>query len=165
MNIQNVNHTINYVVHAYKQAPWRVHRQWVGTFLLVVLGLVMTAALYLDVTAQAAIQGRQIQDTISLMITTNHTSADLETKLASLTSNSSMEQRAQALGYQPVDPSQVEYVIVPGYSAPPPAILEGVPVLKPSAPSIPPEYTQSLLDWIGQRLRTPPSNSMAGGMQ
>ncbi len=163
MNIQNVNHTIHFVVHAYKQAPWRVQRQWLGTFLLVVLGLLMTASLYLDVTAQAAIEGRQIQDTISMTITTNRTSADLETQLASLTAENSMEQRAQSLGYIPVDPGQVEYVIVPGYSVPPPAILAGVPVLKPSAPSIPPEYTQSLLDWLAQRLRTPPSASIAGG--
>ncbi len=163
MNIQNVNHTIHFVVHAYRQAPWRVQRQWLGAFLLLVLGLVMTAALYLDVTAQAAIEGRQIQDTLSLMATTNRTSADLQTQLASLTSNNSMEQRAQALGYVPIDPGQVEYVVVPGYSVPPPAILAGVPVLKPSAPSIPPEYTQSLLDWLAQRMRSLPPTTLAGG--
>ncbi len=165
MNLQNVNHTIDYVVHAYKQAPWRVHRQWVGTFLLAVLALVMIAALYLDVTAQAAIQGRQIQDNLSLMIATEHNSADLETEVAALTSNATMEQRAQALGYQAVDPSQLEYVIVPGYAAPVPAILAGVPVLKPSAPSILPEYTQSLLEWLEQRMRTLPPSDGSGGSQ
>ena len=58
MNIQNVNH----LVHAYKIAPWRVQRQWIGTVLLAVVVLAMIATLYLDVTSQAAIAGREIQD-------------------------------------------------------------------------------------------------------
>ena len=50
------------IIHAYKQAPWRVQRQWVGAFLLVVIGMAMIAALYLDVTAHAAVTGREIQE-------------------------------------------------------------------------------------------------------
>jgi len=49
------------IIHAYKQAPWRVQRQWVGAFLLIVIGGAMIAALYLDVTARAAVAGREIQ--------------------------------------------------------------------------------------------------------
>ncbi len=160
--MQNVNYTVNYFVHAYRQAPWRVQRQWIGTFLLAVLGLAMVAALYLDVTAQAAIAGRTIQNMSAEIITTENSNADLETRLAELTSNSVMEQRAVALGYQPVDPSQLEYIIVPGYTAPKPAILSAAPTLMPSTPSIPPEYTQSLIDWLDQRLRAPSSNVMSG---
>ena len=47
--------------HAHALAPWRAQRQWIAAVLLVVIGLGMTAALYLDVTSQAAIAGRQIQ--------------------------------------------------------------------------------------------------------
>ena len=36
------------IIHAYKQAPWRIQRQWVGAFLLVVTGIAMVAALFLD---------------------------------------------------------------------------------------------------------------------
>ncbi len=50
------------IIHAYKQAPWRVQRQWIGVFLLAVIGAAMVAALYLDVTAHAALAGRQIQE-------------------------------------------------------------------------------------------------------
>jgi hypothetical protein len=32
------------IIHAYKQAPWRVQRQWIGAFLLVVIGGAMIAA-------------------------------------------------------------------------------------------------------------------------
>jgi len=53
---------VDNIVHAYRQAPWRLQRQWLGTFLLAVLGIAMVASLYLDVTAQAAISGREIQN-------------------------------------------------------------------------------------------------------
>jgi len=125
MNIYNVNHTVINYVHAYKQAPWRVQLQWIGTFLLAVLGLAMVAALYLDVTSQAAIAGRSIQDLSAEMIASQQANADLETQLAEKTSNSSMEDRAKNLGYQSVDTSQMEYLVVPGYSAPIPTILTG----------------------------------------
>ena len=55
MNIPNVNHYI----HAYKIAPWRVQRQWIGNALLAVVALAMVSTLYLDVTSQAAIAGRE----------------------------------------------------------------------------------------------------------
>jgi hypothetical protein len=163
--MQNVNYTVSYFVHAYRQAPWRIQRQWIGTFLLAVLGLAMVAALYLDVTAQAAIAGRAIQNMSSETIAVQHNNADLQTKLAELTSNSVMEERAKMLGYQQVEPDLLEYVVVPGYTAPQPDILASAPSLKPSAPSIPPEYTQSLIDWIDQRLRISSSNNMPGVTQ
>ena len=50
------------IIHAYKQAPWRVQRQYVGAFLLIVIGISMIAALYLQVTARAARAGREIQE-------------------------------------------------------------------------------------------------------
>jgi hypothetical protein len=162
MNIPNVNHTVVYYVHAYKQAPWRIQRQWIGTFLLVVLGFAMVAALYLDVTAQAAISGRVIQDMTSEIIANQQANSDLETSLAELTSTSSMEKRARTLGYEPVDSTQLEYLVVPGYAEPKPEILSGASALKPSAPSIPPEYTESLIDWLNQRLRNYPTASIIG---
>ena len=165
MNIPNVNHTVINTVQAYKQAPWRVQRQWIGTFMLAVLGLAMVAAIYLDVASQAAISGREIQDLTTEMITTQQANADLETKLAGLTSNSAMETRAQTLGFKPVDPSQMEYLVVPGYVAPLPEILAGASALRPSAPSIPPEYTESLLDWFSQRLRSASTTSLIGVSQ
>lgn len=163
--MQNANYTVHYFVHAYRQAPWRIQRQWIGAFLLAVIGLAMVAALYLNVTAQAAIHGRAIQDMGAEMIVIQRNNADLQTKLAELTSNSLMEQRAQTLGYLPMDPSQMEYVIVPDYSAPKPDILASAPPLKPSAPAIPPEYTQSLLEWLDQRLRAPAANIVIGVAQ
>ncbi len=147
--------TINRFNHAYSQAPWRIQRQWISVFLLIVLGFAMIATLYLMVTSQAAIVGREIQDLRLEIINTGHTNADLQTELARLTSKNEMERQAFALGFRPVEPEEVEYLYVPGYVAPKGAVLAAAPELQPSTPNIPPEYTQSLLDWLGERLQTP----------
>ena len=157
--------TIDIIHYAYKQAPWRVQRQWISAFLLIVLGLSMIAALYLDVTARAALTGRDMQNLSAEIITVQQSNADLETHIAMLTSNSAMETRALALNYQPIQTNQVQFIIVPGYIASQPSILTSAPSLQPSTPTIQPEYTQSLLDWFDQRLRTPLSISMMGASQ
>ena len=46
------------IIHAYRQAPWRVQRQYVGAFLLSIIIVALISALYLDVTARAALAGR-----------------------------------------------------------------------------------------------------------
>jgi hypothetical protein len=157
--------TIDIIQYAYKQAPWRVQRQWISAFLLIVLGLSMIAALYLDVTARAALTGRDIQNLSAEFITIQQSNADLETHIAMLTSNSAMETRALALNYQPVQSNQMQFIVVPGYVAPQPSTLISAPSLQPSAPTIQPEYTQSLLDWFSQRLHTPVSMSLLGAPQ
>ena len=146
---------INHLPHAYSQAPWRVQRQWVSVFLLVVLGFAMIATLYLMVTSQAAIVGREIQDLRAQIIDTAHRNVDLQTKLARLTSTREMEIRAYKLEFRPVKPEEVEYLYVPGYITPQGATLAAAPELQPSAPDMPPEYTQSLLDWLDERLQSP----------
>jgi hypothetical protein len=150
MNIQNVNH----LVHAYKIAPWRVQRQWIGNVLLAVVALAMIATLYLDVTSQAAIAGREIQDLTTSISVSQQASEDLQTQLASLTSTHVMEQRALDLGFRPMQSGEAEYLVVPGYSVLKPEILSSVPVLQLSALTIPPEYNESLLDWIDQKIAT-----------
>jgi hypothetical protein len=142
------------IIHAYRQAPWRVQRQWVGVFLLVVIGVAMVAALYLDVTARAAVTGREIQE-LRIQITTIHReNADLETRLADLTSTAAMESRALELGYRPVQPGELDYVTVPGFAPPEPAILLAAADATPQAEGIPAEYTQSLLEWFDTRIRS-----------
>ena len=145
---------VNHFVHAYRMAPWRVQRQWIGAFLLSVVALAMVAGLYLDVTAQAAIAGREIQNLAAETSAVQQDSADLQTQLASLTSASVMEQRAEDLGYRAMEPDEMEYLVVPGYAPSQPDILAILPQPGLRAPTIPPAYTQSLLDWLDQRLQS-----------
>ena len=140
------------IIHAYKQAPWRVQRQYVGAFLLAVIGLSMIAALYLDVTARAAVAGREIQDLRFQITTLQRANADLETQLAKLTSTAEMERRALELGYRPVKPGELDYVAVPGFSAPEPNILSAADDVTPRAQVLPVEYTQSLIEWMDDRV-------------
>lgn len=148
MNLQNVTH----LVHAYKVAPWRVQLQWIGNALLGVVALAMVATLYLDVTAQAGIAGREIQELNASIITSQQISADLQTELASMTATSVMEERARELGYRPVEPAEIEYLVVPGYIEPRPSVFAAAPLPQMSAPTVPPEYTQSLLIWLDEQI-------------
>jgi len=139
-------------MHAYKIAPWRVQRQWIGNVLLAVVALAMVATLYLDVTSQAAIAGREIQDLTASISASQQVSADLQTQLASLTSARVMEQRARDLGFRPMENGEAEYLVVPGYSVLEPDILSSAPLLQLSALTIPPEYNESLLDWMDKKI-------------
>ncbi len=141
------------IIHAYKQAPWRVQRQWIGAFLLVVIGAAMVAALYLDVTARAAVAGREIQELRVDITTVQRENADLETQLADLTSTAAMEQRASALGYRPVKPGELDYVAVPGFVKPEPEILQAAADTTPRVETQPTGYTQSLLEWFDERIK------------
>jgi hypothetical protein len=141
------------IIHAYKQAPWRVQRQWVGAFLLLVIGTAMIAALYLDVTARAAVAGREIQELRFEITTIQRANADLETRLAKLTSTAEMQRRALALGYRPVMPGELDYVAVPGYVAPEPTILLAAEDVTVPQQALPFEYSQSLLEWFDEQIK------------
>jgi hypothetical protein len=141
------------IIHAYRQAPWRVQRQWVGVFLLFVIGAAMVAALYLDVTARAAIAGREIQETRFEITTIQRSNADLETQLAKLTSTEEMEHRATTLGFRPIQPGELDYVAVPGFAPPEPKILKEAPDVTGPDQTLPPEYSQSLIEWFDQQMQ------------
>ncbi|MCC6300942.1 MAG: hypothetical protein IT314_16770 [Anaerolineales bacterium] len=141
------------IIHAYKQAPWRVQRQYVGAFLLLVISASMVAALYLSVTARAAVTGREIQELRVEITSIQRANADLETQLADLTSTAVMEQRAFQLGYRQVKPGELEYLAVPGYVAPEPALLLNAEDVASFEQIIPAEYTQSLIEWLEERVR------------
>lgn len=147
--------TVNQFVHAYKQAPWRLQRQWISVFLLSLLGFAMIATLYLMVTSKAAILGREIQGLRANINANERVNADLQTALAALTSKSAMEVRASAMGFRTVRPTEREYLVVPGYVAQKGAVLASAPEMQPSAPSMQLVYTQSLLDWLDEQVRTP----------
>ena len=142
------------MIHAYKQAPWRVQRQYVGAFLLAIIAASMIAALYLQVTAGAARAGREIQEMRFEITTVQRTNADLETQLANLTSTTEMERRALEMGYRPVKPGELDYVAVPGFVAPEPAILLAAEDDTEYSQALPYQYTQSLIEWFDDRVKS-----------
>ena len=144
------------ITQAYSQTPWRKQVQGVGLFLaILVLGLVI-AIIYVDVSAEAATVGREIQDMKFEVEDLERSIADKQAKLGYITSAIEMEKRALDMGFKPVSPGQALYLVVPGYAGRSEAILA-----PPSIPSavqtvvLAPEYSISLVDWLKQQLYLP----------
>jgi hypothetical protein len=73
-------------------------------------------------------------------------------------SNTEMEKRAEELGFYPIESEEIFYILVPGYADPKQVILAEPPGSSlPSSPTISPEYTQSLFDWLSERVFYPAS--------
>jgi hypothetical protein len=154
---------VSQIVQKVRQAHWRVQRQWIGLFLLGLVAVSMVAGIYLNITVRATLAGREIQLLQSRFIDDQRTNSDLETQLAGLTSIGSMQQRADAMGFQPAGPEDITYIVVPGYTP-----KSAVDMSQPGAssqnqslsPMLLPDYTESLFDWI---TRTLASSVPAGG--
>jgi hypothetical protein len=70
-----------------------------------------------------------------------------------------MQRRALELGYRPVQPGELDYIFVPGYVAPEPAILLAAVDSPLGSDTLPDLYSQSLLEWLDEQLKS------AGGIQ
>jgi cell division protein FtsL len=137
------------LTNAYSQAPWRKQLQFLGLFLLIVVFIGLVAGVYLSVTARAASVGRDIQGMQSDLEQYARSNVNLQSQLGDLTSSSEMEKRAQRMGFKPIDTDQAVYIAVPNYTDRRPATLAPAPGRTvASAPSLPPEYAETLFDWL-----------------
>jgi hypothetical protein len=157
--MENVTQIVQHV----RQANWRVQRQWIGLFLLGLVAVSMVAGIYLNITVRATLAGREIQFLQSKIVDNQQANSNQETLLAGLTSYATMQQRATALNFQPVDPGNITYVVVPGYvpqtavdMSQPGAASQG----QSQEPVVLPDYTESLFDWITSTLT---SSANTGG--
>jgi cell division protein FtsL len=137
------------LTQAYSQAPWRKQMQALGLFLLILVLVAVVAGIYLNVTARAATIGREILGMQKQIEALKLDNANLETRLAMITSATEMEKRARALGFKPLEQAEITYLVVDGYIprqqaviAPPPEPVVVVPA------SLPPVYSESLFDWL-----------------
>lgn len=139
---------------AYSQAPWRRQMQFLGLFSAALVFAALIAGIYLSVTARAAEVGRDVQDMQRKIDTLEISNADLQARLAILTSASAMQTRALAIGFQPVTNEETMFISVPGYSERQAVVLAPgeVPALV-SAPVLPDEYTESLFTWLQKEFR------------
>lgn len=146
----NQAHTI---LQAYTQAPWRVQLRWVGTVLMPLFLIGMLIVLYLTVSNETLVAGREVRILQAELADLRTNIADQEAQLAKLNTASAVEARATELGLRPAESTEIVYLMVPGYSgrttpylAPPPG-----PAVA-SQPGRSPEFSQSLLDWAEQQL-------------
>jgi hypothetical protein len=147
---------------AFKQAPWRSQAQLIGLFLVALVVILLVSGVYLTITGQAAADGLTTLSLNNQRRNIERTIADSKAQLALLTSASVMEERALAMGYEPADPADVIYVVVPGYAGRKTAILAPPPgIVEPQGPVIKSIYRQSLWDWMFQGFNRL-SNSVEG---
>lgn len=146
------------ITQAYSQAPWRKQLQWIGLFMLALIIVAMVAGIYLSVSAQASTAGREIQIMYAEAEKIRRNIEDMESQIAYMVSNSEMEKRAEELGFLSVESDEIFYILVPGYINPGQANLAEPPgSTLPAIPTISPEYTQSLVDWLSERVFDPAS--------
>lgn len=146
------------LLQAYKQAPWRTQLQWIGIFLLVLVGIAVVAGVYLMISGRAAATGRRIQNLEAEILALEMEINDLRTRYAEASSAKSLSERAEALNMTLLDPLEAMYIEVPGYIPPsqpalaPPPIVEDI-----STPVLLPEFTASLWDWLRLKVFVEPS--------
>jgi cell division protein FtsL len=146
------------ITQAYSQAPWRKQLQWIGLFMLALVMVAMVAGIYLSVSAQASSAGREIQIMYGEMDEMRRNIESMESQIAYLVANAEMEKRAEKLNFTPIAAEEIFYILVPGYSKPGQVTLANPSGnARPAAPTISPEYTQSLMDWIRERVFDPGS--------
>lgn len=139
------------IIQAYKQAPWRVQLQWIGTLLLVLVIGMLISGVYLYLSAEATAAGTEIRDLELEREALQIRIADLNTQLAHIRSASYMEQRAEALGYREATKEDIVFVYVPEYSGRQPVFLAPPPGNDSvNASIIKPAYRQSLWEWLYQ---------------
>jgi cell division protein FtsB len=136
------------LVHAYRQAPWRIQTQR-GVLLLIVAVLGASVMwVMVSVTVQAATAGLEIQQLEDEQEYLQRQIAMLRTDIAFQTSSTQMQQRADKLGFQAVDPADITYMVVPGYKGREPEIQAPPPGSTLPQPLVKPAYTQSLWEWL-----------------
>jgi hypothetical protein len=136
-----------------RESGRRFQSQWVLLFIFVMIMLATVAGMYLNVTASAAIAGREIQSIEADITINERANADLQTNIATLLSNKVLEERVHAMGFEPVDRTELEYMVVPGYF-PVQAVTMAAPPVQPDPLLSSPEFNETLIDWIKQQLET-----------
>lgn len=152
------------LTQAYSQMPWRKQVQVLGSFLLILVFAALVAGIFLSVDAQTTSAGEDIITTQNKMAILDREIADLQARLAFLTSTAEMQKRAHELGYETMQGEQILYIFAPGYSGRLPASVNPAGVNQAAleqttaAPSLiatetlPAEYTESLFTWCQKHI-------------
>jgi hypothetical protein len=144
--------SVKQIAQAYTQTPWRKQVQIGGLILSGILFAVSISSIYLNVNARASTYGREILLMQAELENQQLINADLRSQLGLIDSPAILEKRAIEMGFEPITRDEQTYVLVPGYVAkdeveiaPPPQPIDKVML------TLPPDFTQSLIDWLKQR--------------
>ena len=150
--------------HAYKQAPWRRQIQSIGLSLLPVVSIAVFIMLYLVIGAQAAAAGLEIMNLHFEEEEILRNIANQRTRLAHVTSYSSMQAKAEKLGFIPVPESSIYYMAIPGYQGKNAVLIAPPPDTKNESYFLVNNlYNESLANWFVQTFFIAPQNSTGAG--
>ena len=144
---------------AYRMAPWRKQMQRIITILLLTFAAACVTLVYLSISERMTDINMQIQALQEERAEYSRSIADLTTDEGILTAYKTMQERAARAGFTEIDfddEDQYAYVIIDGYTGTginteaqvqETSLTEVVSLIKP-------EYTQSLQDWLYNRIST-----------
>lgn len=136
---------------AHQQKPWRLQIQRFGLVLLLLVVLVLSFFMNLNFTAKAAQAGVQVRILEAERETLIRTISANSTKLALLTSATTMKNRAKELGFVPATRADIEYLYIPNYiGKQPEAVTIPRTVNEQDTFQMVPAFTQSIWDWLYQ---------------
>ena len=140
--------------HNYSQAPWRKQWQFIGLFSLALVLIAMVASIYLNISAQAATVGRNIQYLQWRLDITEEEIEDLQADVALLLSAEEMVTRTEDDGFVPLDSEQFVYLTIPGYVGRQPAVMApNSNRTNSGASQLPVEYTETLFDYLRRNVQ------------
>jgi hypothetical protein len=136
---------------AYKQAPWRRQIQSIGLSLLPVISIAVFIMLYLIIGAQAAAAGLEIMNLHFEEEEILRKIANQRTQLAQVTSYTTMQEKAEKLGFIPVLESDIYYMAIPGYQGKNAVLIAPPPDTKNDSVLLVNDlYNESLANWFVQ---------------
>jgi cell division protein FtsL len=138
-------------IQAYRQAPWRIQIQRIGSILLLMVIAALVAGVYLSISAQSSAIGVEIQVLENDREDLQREIASLKNQIGVLTSAVEMEKRAKEMGFEKATSYNMEYLLVPGYPGRQTAMLAPFSGTEAASRQVSnPGFTTSLWDWLAR---------------
>ncbi|MFZ4814629.1 MAG: hypothetical protein ACOYL5_08845 [Phototrophicaceae bacterium] len=140
-----------WIQQAVRRAPFRDRREIFWLTVLAMFMAIVIGALYLSNVAETSTIGRQLEVLIEEQERLEQENEELRIEIAELRSVPRLLARAEALGFRQAVSSEVEYLIVAGYS--PQRERTVAPIRDEDAEPIP-VYDETLIGWLRQQVDT-----------
>lgn len=128
--------------------PWQIQRQAAALAALGVFIAIIIGALYLAQSASVATLGRQLEELIARRNTLEQTNEQLRSEIAQLRSVPRLLARAQELGFNGANDSEIEYLFVDGYN---PQRADVPAATSAETAASLPAYDESFSGWLQQQ--------------
>lgn len=133
--------------HTLRRVPWRDQTQTTAIAMLALIVAIIIGALYLAQAMTTATTGRQLEEMQAQRNRLQQENEQIRAEIAAYRSVPRLIERARELGFVFIDRSQIEYLLVEGYT---PARPETVAPLQ-EEPGLIPVYDETFGGWLEQQ--------------